>query len=159
MKISSLLSCTLLSTIVFLVGCASTPTRPLGGISAVQGPASTNCKDLTPRRLDLVKEGLDKELYDSNSGFVRGKDYTLTWTPLKVDEGSRALRYWVGGGAGSGIMLVDVKVTDSRGKLVGQDDVDAMKVMGGFGGDFDDACKEAGEEIAKAARKIVSGEK
>ena len=151
---------TIVLTAAALAGCATTPpSRPLGGITAVEGSTTANLKDFTPERRSKFQAALEKKLYGPGSGFVRGNDYRLTWTPVKVDEGSRALRYFVGFGAGAGTMVTNVKVTDAKGKLVGQGEAEGKRVMGIAGGDFEGACEEAGEEIAKVARTIVSGHK
>ena len=154
MKITALLSTILASAILLLTGCSSIPAGSLGGIRIVEGRSNADLKDFTPDRRKKFEDSLQDELYDRGGGFVRGDKYTLTWTIAKIDEGSRALRFWVGMGAGTSVFNVDVQVTDAQGHLVGKDTVVDFEWRGS---DFDNTCEDAGKDTAKAARKIIMG--
>ena len=108
MKSSSVFVFISLLAITGFFGCGTPdpPIRQLRGITIVEGPSTADLKDFTPKRRKLFETALEKELYESESGFTRGNNYTLTWTVLKVDEGSGALRFFGGGGAGSGVLNV-----------------------------------------------------
>jgi hypothetical protein len=140
-----------------LAGCAtkSPPPRPLGGITAVEGASTADLKDFTPARQRLFQAALEQELYNSGSGFGRGNDYTLTWTVTHVDAGSRAARIWMGGDIGMGQIVIEVKVADAKGRLIGIHETTGMTGHFHSGGDFDDVCEDAATATADLARSIV----
>ena len=146
-----------LLAITLFSGCAtqSAPTRQLGGIKIVEGPSTADLKDFTPKRRGLFEAALEKELYDSDSGFTRGNNYTLTWTVLNVDEGSGALRFFGGNGSGRGVLDVLVQVTDAKGKVIGVHESTGMEDSRPRSENLQAVCEDAGTEAAQVAQKIV----
>ena len=55
---------------------------------------------------------LDSELFTDN--FSRGNDLVLSWKCTEVNPGNRALRYFVGFGAGAGVMTISATLSDSE---------------------------------------------
>jgi hypothetical protein len=92
---------------------------------------------------------LDEELYRAN--FTRGNEFTLTWKCTEVDKGNRALRYFVGFGAGSGVMAITATVSDAKGHPLGSRELKGVQTIGVFGGSFDSAIEMAADETADFA--------
>ena len=146
-----------LLAIAVFSGCAgqSTPTRQLGGITIVEGRSTADLKDFTPKRRALFETALEKELYGSESGFTRGNNYTLTWTVIKVDEGSGAARFFAGGAIGRGVLDVLVQVSDAKGKVIGVHESTGMDEGRPRNENLELMCEDAGTEAAQLAQKIV----
>jgi Domain of unknown function (DUF4410) len=80
--------------------------------------------------------------------FAAGSDLTLRYRFIQFDEGSRALRYIVGFGAGKGKMTAEIVYLDAQGKEVAKINVEGEISMGFFGGDFDMAISQAARQVA-----------
>ncbi|MBP6013816.1 MAG: DUF4410 domain-containing protein [Alphaproteobacteria bacterium] len=80
--------------------------------------------------------------------FTPGSDLTLRYRFIQFDEGSRALRYLVGLGAGKGKMTAEVVFLDAQSKEVAKIHVEGEISMGFFGGDFDMAISQAARQVA-----------
>jgi hypothetical protein len=80
--------------------------------------------------------------------FKSGNDLTLRYRFIQFDEGSRALRYIVGFGAGRGKMTAEVTFVDGQGKEVARINVEGEISAGFFGGDFDMAISQAARQVA-----------
>lgn len=93
----------------------------------------------------------------TQKGFAQGDGLILRYWFSDADEGSRAARYWIGFGAGSGKMLVSVEFYDARGnKLATTDNVGT--VSGGFvGGTFSEAIRRSAETISTYTQKTFLG--
>ena len=80
--------------------------------------------------------------------FKPGSDLTLRYRFIQFDEGSRALRYFIGLGAGKGKMTAEIAFLDAQGKEVAKINVEGEISMGFFGGDFDMAISQAARQVA-----------
>lgn len=96
---------------------------------------------------------LNEYLFAANSHFKQGDDLTVRYRFIQFDEGSRALRYIVGFGAGKGTMTVEVVFLDKQQKELAKINVGGELNMGFFGGDFDEAISRAAREAADYALK------
>jgi hypothetical protein len=80
--------------------------------------------------------------------FAPGNDLTLRYRFIQFEEGSRALRYLIGFGAGKGKMTAEITFLDAQGKEVAKINVEGEISMGFLGGDFDMAISQAAREVA-----------
>jgi hypothetical protein len=77
----------------------------------------------------------------------------LTGTITQYKEGSRKTRYWVGFGAGRSKLKARIKITDSKGNILLEKDVDGNVVWGGM------LTRDTGEinsGLAKELAKVVA---
>lgn len=96
---------------------------------------------------------LNEYLFAANSGFTPGDGLTLRYRFIQFDEGSRALRYLLGFGAGKGKMTAEVVFLDKEQKELAKINVEGEINMGFFGGDFDEAISRAARQVADYAIK------
>ena len=101
--------------------------------------------------LDTLKTTLAEELEDNDikAKFASGGDPGADVTVVEWDPGNRALRFFVGFGAGKGTILVKVQSPGISGAAEG------WVQSGAWGGSATDAAEEAGALIAEA---IATGE-
>jgi hypothetical protein len=82
--------------------------------------------------------------FTRRSSFTRAeKGATLRWEATRIDPGSRALRYFVGFGAGKGTFNVRASLADAKGRALTSSEVEGDQVMGVYGGSYDSAIEEA----------------
>ena len=152
-------SFTLLSLAALLsVGCASsdksraaTPRKPLAVVEGTHQPG------MTPKFRECFRAKLDEMLYGEEGSFTRAeKGSTLRWEATRIDPGSRALRYFVGFGAGKGTFNVRASLADAKGRALTSSEVEGDQVMGVYGGSYDSAIEEAAENVAEFANKNAS---
>lgn len=91
---------------------------------------------------------LNEYLFAKTSGFAPGDSLTLRFRFIQFDEGSRALRYIVGFGAGKGKMTAEVTFHDKDQKEIAKITVEGEISMGFLGGDFDQAISAAAKKVA-----------
>lgn len=146
----------ILAAAAFLaVGCASTdkarssaPRKPLAVVEGAHQPG------LTSEFRKVFQEKLDELLYGEDGAFTKvDKGPSLRWEVTRVDPGSRALRYFVGFGAGKGTFNARATLLDSKGNILTTTDTEGDQVMGVGGGSFDSAIEEAAENIAEFANR------
>ena len=68
---------------------------------------------------------------------------------INVVYGNRALRYWVGFGAGSGSLTVTIELKDKSGNVQYATDSKADLAVGAFGGDISDVARKAIQTAVK----------
>ena len=73
----------------------------------------------------------------------------------EYDPGNRALRYFIGFGAGTGKVESSWKVLDQTGQNIGNCSIDGSISAGAFGGNF----YEVHDKMAEEFLKFVIGEK
>jgi hypothetical protein len=74
---------------------------------------------------------------------------------IKMTYGSRALRYWVGFGAGKGSIDVDLEMKDEKGTILYATNAKADLAIGAFGGDMTDvAVKAVKDAVADFGTRI-----
>ena len=76
----------------------------------------------------------------------------------RYDPGNRALRYFVGMGAGRGHFSSEWIVNDPSGNPVGACRVDGSIGIGVFGGSYDEVLDRVGNELAEYLRGAGDGE-
>lgn len=69
------------------------------------------------------------------------------------DEGNRALRYFVGFGAGAANSLIKVDLFNHNKENVGSFEIKASLRMGGFGGNAKDILNKSAKVIVKYIKK------
>lgn len=143
----------------FLVaGCITTastverrkPSQPFQAVSAEtseQASAVAVPADIHKRFQELLVE----ELY-ARGNFQRGPQLKIKWQFAEFDEGSRALRYFVGFGAGKGKITIHATFLDERGREIAAVDGFGTVIMGVFGGSYDSALRECAYEITRYAK-------
>lgn len=146
---------------IFIVGCASTqvPQERRKPLVVAEGKHHAA---LTPHFREVFRGKLEELLYGEDGAFVRAKQGTvLRWEAVRVDPGSRALRYMVGFGAGKGTFNARAELLDPRGRSLASQTVEGDQVMGIAGGSYESAIEEAAENVAAFARKnagvVLSG--
>lgn len=109
--------------------------------------ADEGAKEATDRIQAFYKQELTKDVSASNKSIVpaspqnspAGEKILVVDGSLDVHFGSRALRYWVGFGAGKGYATLTLTAKDKDTGEVKYNDVRTDElVMGGFGGSFED---------------------
>jgi hypothetical protein len=68
---------------------------------------------------------------------------------INVVYGNRALRYWVGFGAGSGSLTVTLELKDKNGNVQYATESKADLAVGAFGGDMSDVARKAIQTAVK----------
>lgn len=96
----------------------------------------------------LFTQYLNNEL--TALGYTVGDDLDININIENFNEGNRALRYWVGFGAGKATSKIVTTLVDKEsGKIVGNIQTDGMLAMGVFGGNSKDVLKRSAKDIAK----------
>jgi len=149
-----LLVITLLAMISILYGCASAKLNVLKPLASQPSAASLTLLDKTDKNvsnedISNLKAALSDSLQKSGTTLVstEKKDVpTIVGEINEYDKGSRALRYFIGFGAGSGHMKSAWKVVDPTGEELGSCNIDGSISAGVFGGSF----YGVHDEVAKA---------
>lgn len=144
-----------------LSACATATTTVLAPASTAQAHTFSTIQiqsngdtvTVPPEARAHFEKRLNEYLFAQNSRFKQGDDLTIRYRFIQFDEGSRALRYIVGFGAGKGTMTVEVTFLDKQQKELAKINVGGELNMGFFGGDFDEAISRAAREAADYAQK------
>ena len=146
---------------VLVSGCAGSavetksPSR-ISGVTSVQSSEDRNDSTTAPESIRRRFQALlDEALYSENH-FQRGRELTIRWRLVGYHEGSRALRYLVGFGAGQGKIVVQAIFLDPRGKEVGAIKAEGSITMGAFGGSYETALSKCADAIAEYATKTFA---
>jgi hypothetical protein len=67
----------------------------------------------------------------------------------KYNRGSRALRYFIGFGAGRGTLDSNWDVVDTKGDVLGACRIRGNITIGIFGGNYDDVLEKSGDRLAE----------
>jgi hypothetical protein len=149
----------LLATAALLAaGCASSekarsaqPRKPLAVVDGTHQPG------LTSEYRQVFREKLDELLFGKEGSYTKAENgATLRWEATRIDPGSRALRYFVGFGAGKGTFNARAVLVDTKGRTITSTSTEGDQVMGVAGGSFDSAIEEAAENIAEFANTNAS---
>lgn len=166
----------LITVVMLMAGCAST-TKPEHFMSS---PDMPTYKYLQISELDIASDSTDPGALEANTRIIqsfkdtasesvsktaikvidpsKGADETSGVLVLKgkvdVHYGSRALRYWVGFGAGKGYATITIKGIDkSTNEEKYSDETSIELSMGGFGGSVEAMIKN---EIAVMIKKFTN---
>lgn len=90
---------------------------------------------------------INEQLKKQNIAF--GDELIISCEILTYDEGNRALRYFIGFGAGAAKSSALVKLSDKNGKNLGDFSVDASMAMGIFGGDAESVLDGTAYEVVR----------
>src|ERR1700757_1453924 len=101
--------CFLILSLAFLAGCGGSTVETHSAsrgvrarsIQAVEDNDASEAAAAPSNIANRFQSLLDEALYEENH-FRRGDDLTIKWRLIGFHEGSRALRYMVGFGAGQG---------------------------------------------------------
>ncbi len=145
-----------------LTGCASgtatqihapTATLHVNSVESAEEPSAVAVPESIRSRFQAQ---LDEALYTDNH-FQRGSELKIRWQLAAYDEGSRALRYLVGFGAGRGKIVVRARFVDSKNREVAAIQSEGSITMGAFGGSYEAALSECAEAIANYTRDNFTG--
>jgi hypothetical protein len=157
MKAINLILPPILGLCLLLAGCITTATtvetqKPIQSFKASTAQISEATSTLQVPSEVHARFGqfLNDELY-SKHDFQPGSGMKIIWSFSEFDEGSRALRYFVGFGAGKGKIAVHATFLDQKGQVIGAVDGFGTVVMGAFGGSYDSALRECAYEVARYA--------
>ena len=137
-------------TVLCFSGCARAGLNtPLHNTSGVKyDNAYALCKN---GQNDKTIEAKINELLEKN--MKKGNDLEIYCEVTEYVEGNRALRYFVGFGAGRGKSMTLVKLVDTNTKQqVADFKVEGGLTMGAFGGDSQGMLNETGETIFKQVK-------
>lgn len=82
-------------------------------------------------------------------GYEQGNEVIVSYDIKAYDPGNRALRMFVGFGAGKGTMEIVTSLTDKNGKILGSVTTQASLRMGFFGGSLNKIIRAAAVNTAK----------
>jgi hypothetical protein len=138
------------------VGCASAKlmdVRPLQSsipeVSLAIEPPDSG--DMTDEQQSRLRSTLTTTLAEGGVSVVsKGKGASALLGDLELYQpGNRALRYFIGFGAGRGRFASNWVVNDPDGTEVGSCRVEGSIVMGVFGGSYDDVLEKVGERLTE----------
>lgn len=123
-------------------------TTPAGTLKTLRIESGTDTVTIPADARAHFEKRLNEYLLAPKSKFTAGNDLTLRYRFIQFDEGSRALRYIVGFGAGKGKMTAEIVFLDKDQKQLAKVNVEGEISMGFFGGDFDQAISLAARQVA-----------
>lgn len=147
---------------LLLVGCASadlTVTRPLSQrVSRVHltvEPVGDAAREISGAQSSQLRSALSSSLarYGVTLAPADEPDVAALRGEVHVyDEGNRALRYFIGFGAGRGRFASTWVVKDAAGSPVGECRIEGGIVMGAFGGSYHDVVEKVGTRLGQFLR-------
>lgn len=160
--------------LIAIAGCGKAYIRTLqapadlsGYKSIYMAPAKVSSKEQTPKALRLnaqwvamareeVTKGLEENgKYVISNSSAPSRESLILDTTINLVYGSRALRYWVGFGAGKGSCKVRLTLKDSSsGEVKYEVESESDLAIGAFGGSMD---KLIQKNIRGAVTQFVSG--
>ncbi|WP_026602770.1 DUF4410 domain-containing protein [Methylomonas sp. 11b] len=143
--------------VLMLYGCASANLSVVQAMAAKPASASLILIDNTGSKVsneDIgnLKSAFSDSLQKAGVKIVstENKDVAAIVGQIQqYDKGSKALRYFVGFGAGTGKMKTAWKVSDQTGGEIGSCNIDGSISMGVFGGDFYNVHEKAAEAFSQ----------
>jgi Domain of unknown function (DUF4410) len=143
----------------FLSACSGTltvlspaQTTP-GTFQTLKIEAGTDTVEIPADARAHFEKRLNEYLLSPKSRFTAGDALTLRYRFTQFDEGSRALRYIIGFGAGKGKMTAEVTYLDKDENEIAKILVEGEISMGVLGGDFDQAISLAAKKVAEYTLK------
>lgn len=106
---------------------------------------------IDPKVGDIFGEALKAQLV--KFGYQEGDDVIINYSVDAFDEGNRALRIFVGFGAGKGVMEFSAVLKDKKGKSLGSISTESALKMGFFGGSLDSLVRKNAISIATRIHK------
>lgn len=146
----------LLSLVMLAGGCAAARLSTTKPVPATPSQVSVVINDhtaqrMTPEQIDAFKVIINECLRNGGISAVSPQNKAVSSISGEIttyDPGNRALRYWIGLGAGKGTLKSSWNLKDENGAILGSCEISGSISMGGFGGDF-------GEVIEKTGRQLV----
>lgn len=150
-------SLALLSFLILGSGCASAKLSTSKAVTAPPSQVSVVISDKTakamkPEELDGFKVLIINRLQQQNIRAVSAENKTVPCLGGEVttfDPGNRALRYWVGMGAGKGTLKSSWSLKDENGLILGSCEIDGDIRGGTFGGNFSEVSEKTGEKLVR----------
>jgi len=112
---------------------------------------SMNTKWASYAKEEFISALRNKGIYADSE--LLSKDYFTLETSISIKYGSRALRYWIGFGAGSGNCTTTIKLKNSSGDIKVIAEANSRLSMGKFGGSLDKVIRK---NIQAAIKKLLS---
>ncbi|MGH6950700.1 MAG: DUF4410 domain-containing protein, partial [Vitreimonas sp.] len=140
-----------------LAACATGSTAELSRQEAAQGvafsaftiEAGEHAVDGGAEQIALFESELREQM--TSQGFSQGAGLTVRYRLVQYNPGNRALRYFVGFGAGRGTLTFEVAFLDPSGTELARINVGGNITIGAFGGSFNEAITAAAGEAADYA--------
>jgi hypothetical protein len=121
-------------------------------VQSIKVVASEGVPEGTPAAIAVFEQQFKESLY-AKGGFVEGDQLTARFRYTAYNPGNRAMRYFVGFGAGKAEMSVEVTYIDANGVEVAKDEATGKMYMGAFGGGVNAPIRRAAKEAADYALK------
>lgn len=141
-----LLSFFILGLPLVLAGCSSLKTdnnlerNPETKYTSFKVVNVASEQSVDPKVANLFGSELSAQLV--KLGYKEGDDVTISYSVDAFDEGNRALRMFVGFGAGKGKMGFSTELKDKSGKSLGSISTESELKMGFFGGSLDNLIRK-----------------
>lgn len=148
---------------ILLVGCSSSVTKVTAPVSQSNQNVSINYSDVIienakvanviPQEKQEYYEKKLEELFIKNGTGI-GTGLKIKYSFMAFDEGSQALRYFVGFGAGKGELIVKTSFYDAiTDTLLGEIETKGELSVGAFGGSFDGTLEKVAEDVFNFTKK------
>lgn len=121
-------------------------------VSSIDIAPERSTVQVAPEAVARFQKFLEDDFYYKH-GFQRGNQLKLRWRFTEFDQGNRALRYFVGFGAGNGKVVAHATFLDEKNRVVGAVEAHGRIVSGMFGGSYDTALRNCTDEINRYAEE------
>lgn len=134
-----------------VTACSSTNTQVKQGFTSTQKQDSYQIIPNTSNEYDVYfEQALEKSLQKAKFNQKGELSDSIIEYGLSMDEGNRALRYFVGFGAGQAKAMINVKIFNRADKkLLADLSTEATLSIGVFGGEAKGILDNAAEDIVK----------
>ena len=142
-------------------GCASAKLTVIHPLPAPESRVTLSIEEssqIHSEQLSGLRTILTTRLKQGGVSVVGGRPpdvHDLSAELTEYDPGSRALRYWIGLGAGRGSLDTTWTVRDESSEPIGVCQIIGSITMGVFGGNWDDVLVKVGDLLAQC----LTGEK
>jgi hypothetical protein len=148
------------AVILIMSGCASNSTKILSAAGYDKTTKYSQVQIKNHQPMELVPQEqvtyLTKRINDLylENGFPQGDGLIVNYSITSYNEGSRALRYFVGFGVGKAELVVETSFYDAAtNKLIGKVESRSDLSRGAFGGSFNEVLDKVAMEIFEFSKK------
>jgi hypothetical protein len=141
---------------VAAIGCASARLEVLRPLPAPENRVALRLEGTPDSRLTDDQRAryqslLTSRLSEKGVSVVASQSdaHTAKGTVTRYNRGSRALRYFIGFGAGRGTLDSNWDVIDAKGDVLGQCRIKGNITIGIFGGNYDDVLEKSADRLAE----------
>lgn len=138
-----------------LTGCATAKLHVIQPVNPPSHEVTLSVKSSTPvvsdEQLSTFRTLLTTKLAEEGVSVVPAagpSTCAVEGTVDRYERGSRALRYFIGFGAGAGKFDSSWQVKDASGNEIGQCRIDGSVSFGAFGGNYEDVLDRVGSRLA-----------